>query len=182
MACLPCLMCWDWVISKVGLAFIGLGSNLGQGRENLLLAWEKLGTVKGLVCLSLSSPYLTEPVGVATSNWFTNAVGVLESRLSPEKLLACLLDLEKKMGRDRALGIDRTIDLDLLFYDDLVVSSALLTLPHPEIASRLFVLAPLSEVAPDHVHPLLELTSWQMLEKVDKQAKVGKESWPGGGK
>jgi 2-amino-4-hydroxy-6-hydroxymethyldihydropteridine diphosphokinase len=163
----------------MGLAFVGLGSNLGRGRENLLLAWKNLGKIKGLTCLALSSPYFTEPVGVATENWFTNAVGVLESRPTPEKLLDYLLDMEKILGRDRSRGIDRTIDLDLLFYDDLIISSPTLTLPHPEIADRLFVLAPLAEVAPDHVHPLLRQTSRQMLQRIAKSAKVEKKSWPG---
>ena len=163
----------------MGLAFIGLGSNLGNGRENLLLAWEELGKSGGLTCLSLSSPYFTEPLGLDTENWFTNAVGVVEARLVPEELLDCLLKIEKKLGRDRTVGQDRTIDLDLLYYDDLVISTALLTLPHPEIADRLFVLAPLVEVAPDHIHPLLQQTSRQMLQRIDSQAKVRKENWQG---
>ncbi len=163
----------------MGLAFIGLGSNLGNGRGNLLSAWKELGKIEGLTCLVLSSPYLTEPMGVETAHWFTNAVGVLESRLEAEKLLETLLEIEKSLGRDRSLGIDRTIDLDLLYYDDLVVSSATLTLPHPEIEKRLFVLAPLVEIAPDHLHPVRHLTSRQLMKSLDKEAGVAKENWSG---
>ncbi len=163
----------------MGLAFIGLGSNLGNGRKNLLRAWNELGKTRGLTRLSLSAPYFTEPLGLDTENWFTNAVGVVEARLLPEELMDCLLNIEKKLGRDRTVGQDRTIDLDLLYYDDLVISSALLILPHPEIADRLFVLAPLVEVAPDHVHPLLRQTNRQMLQKIDSQAQVRKKSWQG---
>ena len=163
----------------MALAFIGLGSNLGQGRDNLLAAWKKLAATRGITCLTLSSPYLTEPVGVATENWFTNAVGAVETRLEAEELLACLLEIETRLGRDRSLGQDRIIDLDLLYHDDLVISSPGLSLPHPEIANRLFVLAPLAEIAPDHRHPLLGLSSRRMLQNLVQEAKVKKQGWQG---
>lgn len=157
-------------------AFIGLGSNLGDGRENLSLAWEKLTTTAGR-SIGLSSPYLTEPVGMESEYLFTNAVGLLETKLDPQTLLAAMLDLEKQMGRDRKKGKDRTVDLDILFYDNLVMNTLYLVLPHPEIANRFFVLAPLAELAPKHIHPLLHKTAGQMLKSMVEENIVMRMSW-----
>ncbi len=157
-------------------AFIGLGSNLGDGRENLSLAWKKLTTTTGR-SIGLSSPYLTEPVGMESDYLFTNAVGLLETGLDPKSLLAAMLDLEKQMGRDRKKGKDRKVDLDLLFYDDLVMNTTSLVLPHPEIANRLFVLAPLAELVPEHSHPLLQKTAEQMLQDLAGEKGVTQMSW-----
>ena len=161
----------------MGLAFIGLGSNLGNGRQNLLKAWQQLKKSNRVSLLTLSSPYLTEPVDMETDYWFTNGVGVLETKLSALELLDLLLQTEKEMGRDRTSGLDRIIDLDLLYYDDLVISSPELTLPHPEIANRMFVLEPMNEVAPDHLHPALLKTTRHMLKQLPKGEVVKKEVW-----
>ena len=149
---------------------------MGDGRENLSLAWDKLTTTAGH-SLGLSSPYLTEPVGMESQYLFTNAVGILETKLDPEALLASMLDLEKQMGRDRKKGKDRIVDLDLLFYDDLVMHTSSLILPHPEIAHRLFVLAPLAELAPEYTHPLLRMTVGQILKNMDVENGVTRMSW-----
>lgn len=163
-------------------AYIGLGSNLGDGRQNLLEAWRRLGETAGVTLLAMSSPYLTRPV--AKPEWlaagktpgeglFTNGVGLVECRLSPEELLAVMQEIEIAMGRDRARTVDRQIDLDLLYYDDLVLSGSQLLLPHPELQRRRFVLAPLAELAPDHRHPQLGLTSLEMLQRLDGLADDG---------
>ena len=162
----------------MALVFIGLGSNLGEGQANLREAWRRLGQVRGVFPLSLSHPYRSAPVGMVSAQWFTNAVGVCESKLPPGELLACLLGIEADMGRDRTQGPDRVIDLDILYYDDVVDHSPALTLPHPEIANRLFVLAPLTELAPDHKHPLSGLTSREMIRRVTAQA-VEQTLWEG---
>ncbi len=162
----------------MALAFIGLGSNLGDGRHNLRQAWGRLRKISRVMPLCLSSPYLSEPVGMASAQWFTNAVGLLETKLSPEALLADLLQVERELGRDRALGANRVIDLDLLYYDDLCQRSEFLTLPHPELANRLFVLAPLEELAPDHLHPLLHLNSGQLRQRLAGSGQgLKKISW-----
>jgi len=158
-------------------AFIGLGSNLGCGRANLHAAWQRLGRVSGVRCLRLSSPYRSEPVGMATAHWFTNAVGEIETSLGPQPLLAALLAIEADMGRDRNLTADRTVDLDLLYYGTLVLRTETLTVPHPEIARRLFVLAPLAELAPEHAHPLLGGTARQLCLELGQGQKVAKLEW-----
>ncbi len=134
-------------------AIIGLGSNVGNGRTILRNAWEKLGTVPGISLAGLSSPYMTAPVGMTSRNWFTNAVGRLLVDLSPLELLGVLLDLEKHMGRKRDGSSggyqDRSLDLDLLYYGEIAMAHKDLSLPHPRIADRLFVLVPLAELAPE---------------------------------
>ena len=158
-------------------AVIGLGSNLGDGRQNLLAAWQRLQEEAGRAA-ALSSPYLTEPVGMASAQLFTNAVGLLDTKLSPPALLEKMLAVEAALGRDRQQGRDRTVDLDLLYYDDLVVTAAGLILPHPAIAVRRFVLAPLAEVAPAHIHPLLRRTALQMLHDLPADnGKVTRTTW-----
>ncbi len=162
----------------MALAFIGLGSNLGDGRANLREAWRRLGRTTGVTTLALSSPYETAPVGMDSEKWFTNAAGAVETTLPPAEFLAALLDIERSLGRDRSKGCDRTVDLDLLFYDDLTLHAEGLELPHPEIPHRLFVLAPMEELAPDHRHPLLERTVRQLRRNltVDDQ-QIRKVRW-----
>ncbi|OKY76999.1 MAG: 2-amino-4-hydroxy-6-hydroxymethyldihydropteridine diphosphokinase [Desulfobulbaceae bacterium DB1] len=157
-------------------AVIGLGSNLGDGRENLLAAWKMLGA-KGGRSIALSSPFLTEPVEMESNFFFTNAVGVLETTLPPLQLLAVMHAVEAEFGRDRAKGKDRTVDLDLLFYDELVLETDELVLPHPRIAARRFVLAPLAEIAPDLIHPLLRRTTAAMLRELDDAGGVTPMEW-----
>ena len=147
--------------------YIGLGSNLGDGRANLLAAWRLLGEEEGISLLALSSPYTSAPVGMASAQWFTNAVGCLETSLSGHELLAILLAVEQRLGRDRQQGPDRTVDLDLLYFGKAVIDDTRLTVPHPEIANRLFVLAPLAEVAPDFKHPVLGLTTLELRRKIE---------------
>lgn len=160
----------------MALVFIGLGSNVGDGQKNLQDAWRRLGELAGVTTLTLSKPYRSEPVGMASEQWFTNAVGVCESKLAPHELLGLLLHTEQAMGRDRAQGMDRVIDLDILYYNDLVQNEPELTIPHPELAKRLFVLAPLAELAPDHRHPVSQATSLEMRNQVRGQA-VNQISW-----
>jgi 2-amino-4-hydroxy-6-hydroxymethyldihydropteridine diphosphokinase len=161
----------------MSLAFIGMGSNEGDSLRNLQSAWKNLAEKGCLTLLSLSSPYKSEPVGVTTEYWFINAVGVVETTLSPENLLERMLGIEKEMGRDRAKGVDRSIDLDLLYYDDRIINSSELIVPHPEIQNRHFVLLPLAELAPDHLHPVLEKTTKMMCRALSSDKIVEKISW-----
>ncbi len=133
-------------------AIIGLGSNLGNGRAILRDAWDALGAVSGVRLDGLSSPYITAPVSMISRHWFTNAVGRLQVSLLPLALLEALLAVEKKFGRTRdsvSFGYqDRSLDLDLLYYGDRAFDTPELTLPHPRIGDRLFVLAPFAELEP----------------------------------
>ena len=156
----------------MSLAFIGLGSNMGDGCRNLQTAWRLAGNNPAITTLAISSPYLTRPVNKKewaeegkklSDQWFTNAVGVLETGLTPHHLLEVLKKLESTMGRDSCETVDRPVDLDILYYDDLVLSRAELEIPHPEIQHRRFVLTPLAEIAPDHQHPVTGLTTRQMI-------------------
>ena len=151
------------------LAAIALGSNLssrfGAPADNLREAIHRLddlGTVT-----AVSRFHETEPVGFTQQPRFLNAVALLETEVSPLDLLRGLLAIEHSMGRDRAKSPPkgpRIIDLDLLLYGDLVLDDAGLTLPHPSLHERRFVLAPLAEVAPNWQHPTLELSILQLLQ------------------
>jgi len=149
-------------------AYIGLGSNLGSRRENLLQAWSRLGEMTGVELLVLSAPYRTEPVGMESANWFINAVGSLLTALEPEELLGKMLAIEAGLGRKRHLKSkpeDRSVDLDLLYWGDRVSDNPRVILPHPEVANRLFVLFPLTEIGPEVMHPVLKKTSLEMLNE-----------------
>jgi len=133
--------------------FVGLGSNLGDRERNLRDAVERLRAI-GAVRLSALTD--TDPVGVVDQPNFLNAVAELSSELSARELLDRLLEIERELGRDRAKERrwgPRTIDLDLLLYGDEVIEEPGLTLPHPRLAERRFVLEPLHELAPDLALP-----------------------------
>ena len=166
---------------------IALGSNIGDTQMNVHKAWELLGQEQDVTLQGLSSPYSTEPVGMDSGNWFTNGVGFAYTNLTPERLLGVLQRIETALGRTRSLHtekwVDRIVDLDLLFYDDLISTSPELVVPHPGIQNRLFVLAPLAELLPDRKHPVLGLTASQMLARLltsgdaAPQPEVRKMQW-----
>lgn len=156
-------------------AAVALGSNLeseyGDREENLREAIRRLaalGEVK-----AVSGFYDTEPVGYQDQPRFLNGAAVLETALRPVELMRGLLEIERSMGRDRGEGYvskgPRVIDLDLLLHGDRVMNTAELTLPHPEMQVRRFVLEPLNEIAPEWVHPVLGLSVAEMLERVDQK-------------
>ncbi|MBE0584210.1 MAG: 2-amino-4-hydroxy-6-hydroxymethyldihydropteridine diphosphokinase [Desulfofustis sp.] len=139
--------------------FIGLGSNLGDSRQLLVKAWNLLGERPEVTLGELSAPYLSSPVGMNSSHWFTNAVGRVIARCTPLRLLEILQQVEASLGRLRNKELkgyqDRLIDLDLIYFGEVVCDEPRLTLPHPQRAERLFVLAPLAEIAPDFLDPEL---------------------------
>ncbi len=150
-------------------AYIALGSNLasrwGTPADTVRRAIEELralGAVEGI-----SSLYITEPMGNMDQPAFVNAAVSLLTQLTAPQLMQNLLDLERAFGRDRLTTTPkgpRNLDLDLLFFDDLVLDSHELNLPHPEIAARRFVLQPMAELAPTLVHPILKVTIDELLE------------------
>ncbi len=150
------------------LAAIALGANLpspaGPPEQTLPAVMDDLAAAGTIV--ARSSFYRTEPVGVAHQPPFVNAAVTLVADLDPEALLDVLLAIERRYGRDRASGTPngpRTLDLDLLILGDLVVISPRLTLPHPALAERRFVLAPLCEIAPNLRHPILGKSMAELL-------------------
>lgn len=153
------------------IAYIGIGSNVGDKKSNCRKAVELL-TAAGRV-IGVSSLYLTEPVGYKEQEDFINAVAAVETDLSPEDLLAICRSIEDGMGRKRAVQWGpRTIDLDILLYGDAVVDQPHLVIPHPLMAARKFVLAPLVEIAPEAVHPVLNKTAEQLLRELKNSQTV----------
>lgn len=143
--------------TRLQTACIGMGSNLGDSRKLLLDAWSAIGAIQGVHAIGLSRPYITEPVGMQSSNRFVNAAALVRTVLTPQVLLEHLLRIEHGAGRlrpGRTGYFDRTLDLDLLLYQESVMNSESLVLPHPRMLDRLFVLQPLAEVAATVVHPL----------------------------
>ena len=129
-------------------AFISLGSNMGQPLSNLQEALVMAENTEGIKVIAVSSVYLTEPVGFADQPWFYNSAAEIETTLSPEQLLKALQNIEQKLGRVRTVHWGpRTIDLDILLYDNNRIDSEELTIPHPRMTERAFVVVPLSEIA-----------------------------------
>jgi 2-amino-4-hydroxy-6-hydroxymethyldihydropteridine diphosphokinase len=134
--------------------YVALGSNLGNPAATVDEAIDALAALRGSILRAMSSLYRTAPVGLKHQPDFINAVVVLDTRLSPHQLLDELFAVEAHFGRQRSVrNAPRTLDLDLLLYGDLVVADERLTLPHPRMHQRAFVLAPLAEVAPGLVIP-----------------------------
>lgn len=131
------------------LAYIALGANLDDPLAQLRAALDALAALPGSRLLRTSSYYRTAPVGAPGQPDYVNAVAALETALAPEALLAALLAIEHDFGRQRAYhNAPRTLDLDLLLYDDLVIDRPHLQIPHPRLHLRAFVLVPLAEIAP----------------------------------
>lgn len=134
----------------MAVAYIGLGSNVGNRDKNLERAIDNLTKEEGIELLRVSSIYETEPVGYENQEDFLNAVVEIETHLDPHELLSVTKSIEAKQKRVRTVHWGpRTIDLDILLYDDVVLSEPRLRLPHPEVSNRAFVLVPLADLAPE---------------------------------
>ena len=134
-------------------AFIGIGANLGDARANVLDAVERLRKLPGAKLEAVSSLYRTAPIDSSGEDYI-NAVARLGTSLPAQQLLEALFDIERTHGRERPyVNAPRTLDLDLLLYGDEVISTPMLTVPHPRMHQRAFVLMPLLELAPEIVLP-----------------------------
>lgn len=136
------------------ICYIGIGSNLGDALQNCEHAIDNLSCINGVTLIQPSSFYKTEPVGIEEQNYFVNAIAEIKTTLLVRDLWGTLQKIEKSMGRERgAKGGPRIIDLDLLFYGRDIIQEACLTVPHPELHKRRFVLEPLNEIASYFIHP-----------------------------
>ena len=143
--------------------FIALGSNIGNLEENLNAALEKLA--KFAEIKKVSSFYKTKPQGFLEQADFLNGVCLINTDLSPQDLLKKLKEIEKEMGRKKTFKDGpRLIDLDIIYYDDIILNTAALTIPHPRAHLRLFVMKGLAQIAPDFMHPLLQKTTKEIIE------------------
>ena len=150
----------------MSVAYIGLGSNLGKREDNLQAALKKIRKA-GIKVLKTSSFMETKPYGIVDQPFFINAVAKIETTLPPGILIKKLLSIETEMGRERRRHWgERNIDLDLLLYDDLVITEPDLIVPHPDMQNRVFVLAPLVEIAADAIHPVYGVPMSVLLKKL----------------
>ena len=153
--------------------YLSLGSNVGDRASQLLSAVGRLETTGRVV--AVSSFYETEPVEFTPQPWFLNCAVALESSQTPQQLMDSILLIEQEMGRRRLQKKGpRTIDIDILLFDDAVVNSPELTIPHPALHQRRFVLKPLAEIAPDVLHPVLKKAVRELLEALPEGQTVRK--------
>ncbi len=156
----------------MAVVFLGLGSNLGDPKANLCEAVERLSALPEIRLVRLSSLYLTAPVGYTDQPDFINAVAEIETDLSPTELQAFTKGIERDMGRTRNFRWGpRVIDIDLLLYDAVEISTPELTIPHPRMTERAFVVEPLAEIAPDLPLPV-GLTPGEVLSALGDQGVI----------
>lgn len=142
--------------------YLSLGSNVGDRSANLQTAIDRLAALGTVV--AVSSLYETEPVEFTAQPWFLNCVVKLDTEKMPKQLMASLLDLEQNMGRRRVQKKGpRTIDIDILLFGSSVIETKGLTVPHPAMHERRFVLEPLAEIAPDLRHPVFKKSVRELL-------------------
>lgn len=158
----------------VNIAYLLLGTNLGDRSSYLSQATVSIGQRIGLV-QGASSIYETEPWGVTGQPNYWNQVLSVETTLKPAEMLAEIHGIEKTLGRKRHIRWEaRPIDIDILYYNDWIIEQPDLTIPHPRLAERRFVLVPLTELAPDFVHPLLHKTNRNLLAECADPLAVSK--------
>ena len=153
-------------------AYIGIGSNLGNRRHNCLRAIEMIGQISGCELTRHSDLYLTKPVGVRGQDWYVNGVVSISTKTPPQDLLKGLLAIEQDIGRvGRERWASRVIDLDLLLYGQDIIKEENLTIPHPLMHLRRFVLVPMVQLDPDMTHPSLGLTMAELLNRIPENGQ-----------
>lgn len=154
-------------------AYIGIGSNLGDKRNNCLKAVEMIGQFPDCQITGQSEWYLTKPIGVEGQDWYVNGVLSLDTNKSAQDLLNSLMGIEAELGRVRQQRWEsRVIDLDILLYGREIIDEDNLTIPHPLMHVRKFVLVPMARLAPDLAHPTLGVTMTELLLKVPEDGQV----------
>jgi 2-amino-4-hydroxy-6-hydroxymethyldihydropteridine diphosphokinase len=154
--------------------FLSLGSNVGQKIDNLAKAVHFMEQ-EGVKILAASALYETQPVDISSQPWFLNQVLEIESEKDPESLLNVVKAIEQRMGRTPSRSKEpRIIDIDILLAEEMIFKTKTLEIPHPRLAERNFVLIPLKEIAPDAVHPVLNLTVEDLWRKSSDRSIVRK--------
>lgn len=155
------------------IAYLGIGSNLGDPVRNCREALRQVSTLKGSEVLRRSSLYRTEPVGVEAQDWFVNGVVELRTDFPALQLLKALQWIERSMGRERTERWGpRVIDIDILLFGQEIVNSESLVIPHPEMHRRRFVLEPMNEIAPYVIHPLYGVSMRGLLDRLEDHHAV----------
>jgi 2-amino-4-hydroxy-6-hydroxymethyldihydropteridine diphosphokinase len=153
--------------------YIGIGSNLGDRQGNCLRAVERMDRITGCRITGCSDWFLTKPVGVEGQEWYVNGVASLVTDISPQDLLKRLLAIEADMGRvRREQWGPRNIDLDILLFGREIIQESNLTIPHPRMHLRRFVLEPITQLAPDLVNPALGLSMKELLEQLPEDDQI----------
>lgn len=151
--------------------FLSFGSNLGDKQKNIEAAYEKIEERIGNI-VSASALYISNPVGFQSDNLFVNSVCEVDTNLDIYTAFAITQEIEKEIGRDEksidGIYSDRLIDIDILLAENLVIKSPELTIPHPQLHLREFVLAPMCEIAPDVIHPVLGKSIGELLCEIKK--------------
>ncbi len=159
----------------MSVAFLSLGSNMGDRLSLIQQAVNMLGADNNIQIAATSSFYETEPYGKKNQPWFVNAVIAIRTELSPIELLRACQSIEAKLGRNREKEEhwgQRPIDIDILFYDDLVFSNEILTIPHKEVHKRAFALVPMLEIKPSYLHPVLKKNILELHEALEDPEDV----------
>lgn len=160
----------------MAIVYLSLGSNLGDRVGYIQQAVSLLGANPNINIVATSSFYETEPWQMHSENWFVNAVIQISTTLQPEELLKECKNIEIMLGRKRDEGAntysDRTIDIDIIFYDNLILNSPNLTIPHRFFHRRVFMLVPMLEIAQDFVHPLFNKTVEKLYDEIENPEMV----------
>ncbi len=155
-------------------AYLCLGGNIGDREKSLQLALVKINETAGKIIIK-SDIYETEAWGVESQQAYLNQCVKIETMLTPENLIATLLNIEKSLGRERSFNHiyeSRTLDIDILFYNNLIMAKEHLVIPHPRLQLRKFVLIPLNEIAQDYLHPILNKTIFSLLKECEDTSEV----------
>lgn len=155
------------------IAYISIGSNIGHPAENCSLGIAAIAATEGIELLAQSKLFLTEPVDYLEQPWFINAMVKIRTSLDPLSLLAALKNIEREAGR-KAQAVKfgpRVLDLDILFYEDMVINSEILVLPHPRMHKRHFVLRPFCDIDPTVEHPVYKKNIQQLFDMLDERGQ-----------